>query len=152
MANGAGGLSRLSGVFGLNFSAKALPIRRPTALTVIARYGAQFKPDMAGELTDPVLRLANTEWIFQDDTWTLTDGEGSLQPGSSVAGGNGAPTPAARPEAAPRGAGGQDKTLLRTLKEENNLLALKNEALLDMLSEVVAEMHLLDGEEPRQLR
>ncbi|XP_055335412.1 protein chibby homolog 1-like isoform X2 [Paramacrobiotus metropolitanus] len=131
---------KLGSALGIGASPKSLPVRRPTALTVIANYGERFQRDIEMEANTPTLRLGNMNFVFSDHEWHQTSTEeeaADRNPNISVA-------------IRDRSQTTQVPRTANDISASSDRSIIKNEAMMDMLSEVVAEMRLQEHPEKEQ--
>ncbi|XP_042364301.1 protein chibby homolog 1 isoform X1 [Plectropomus leopardus] len=111
-------------LFGNTFSPKKTPPRKSASLSSLHTLDRSTREIELGlEYGPPVMNLGGQSWKFEDGQWI------------SESGGN---------------ASGREVQRLKKrnvqLEEENNLLKLKIEVLLDMLTETTVEYHLIEKE------
>ncbi|KAK2169857.1 hypothetical protein LSH36_6g02052 [Paralvinella palmiformis] len=112
-------------LFGSAFSPKKGQPRKATSLSNLNLDETERQIEFGLDYSPVKLRLSPHEMIFADGMWIAESGGGG---------------------------GASQKDLLKTkrenqqLREENNLLKIKVELLLDMLSEKTAEIHLQENE------
>ncbi|KAI9529301.1 Protein chibby 1 [Dissostichus eleginoides] len=111
-------------LFGSTFSPKKIPPRKSASLSSLHTLDRSTREVELGlEYGPPVMNLGGQSWKFEDGQWI------------SESGGN---------------SSGREVQRLKKknvqLEEENNLLKLKIEILLDMLTETTVEYHLIEKE------
>ncbi|XP_059181393.1 protein chibby homolog 1 isoform X3 [Centropristis striata] len=111
-------------LFGNTFSPKKIPPRKSASLSSLHTLDRSTREVELGlEYGPPAMNLGGQSWKFEDGQWI------------SESGGN---------------ASGRELQRLKKrnvqLEEENNLLKLKIDILLDMLTETTVEYHLIEKE------
>ncbi|KAM3878347.1 protein chibby homolog 1-like [Diretmus argenteus] len=111
-------------LFGNTFSPKKTPPRKSASLSNLHTLDRSTREIELGIVYGPpVMNIGGQSLKFEDGQW-LADSGGSV-PGKELQ---------------------RLKKRNVQLEEENNLLKLKNEILLDMLTETTAESHLMERE------
>ncbi|KAM3860638.1 protein chibby homolog 1-like [Diretmus argenteus] len=111
-------------LFGNTFSPKKTPPRKSASLSNLHTLDRSAREIELGIVYGaPVMNIGGQSLKFEDGQW-LADSGGSV-PGKELQ---------------------RLKKRNVQLEEENNLLKLKNEILLDMLTETTAESHLMERE------
>ncbi|KAM3859773.1 protein chibby homolog 1 [Diretmus argenteus] len=111
-------------LFGNTFSPKKTPPRKSASLSNLHTLDRSTREIELGiDCGAPVMNIGGQSLKFEDGQW-LADSGGSV-PGKELQ---------------------RLKKRIVQLEEENNLLKLKNEILLDMLTETTAESNLMERE------
>ncbi|XP_017271607.1 protein chibby homolog 1 [Kryptolebias marmoratus] len=111
-------------LFGNTFSPKKIPPRKSASLSSLHTLDRSTREIELGlEYGPPTMNIGGQSWKFEEGQW-ITESGGNMS--------------------------GREVLRLRKrnvqLEEENNLLKLKIEVLLDMLTEATVEFHLMEKE------
>ncbi|XP_074648619.1 protein chibby homolog 1-like [Tubulanus polymorphus] len=111
-------------LFGNKFSPKKTPVRKSPSLSNLTSDPEFIRSELALDYGPIQVKLGNNEVTFENGQW-ISESEGVATVHREMA---------------------KVKKQNQQLIEENNLLKLKIDILLDMLSETTAEVHLQENE------
>ncbi|XP_029383889.1 protein chibby homolog 1 isoform X2 [Echeneis naucrates] len=125
-------------LFGNTFSPKKTPPRKSASLSSLHTLDRSTREIELGlEYGPPVMNIGGQSWKFEEGQWSSGNNFANTEHGLVM------------PESGGNASGRELQRLKKRnvqLEEENNLLKLKIEILLDMLTETTVEYHLMEKE------